>query len=155
MQLIETLRDRVDSRKTARWECSLCFSTFGSNSLSPACGRRGCLQKICAGCLSNWYRLNAPGCIINMAALRCPFCRRFPTSRTPSKHGMGIHTVRNLANAIRDQATMIYAWCRHCSTAKEWMERNCAGGRPLYLKNWLVATVLRSAMASSRVPGAA
>lgn len=49
---------------------------------------------------------------------------------------MGIHTVRNLANAVRDQATMIYAWCRHCSTAKEWMERNCARGGPLYLKNW-------------------
>lgn len=135
-QLIETLRDKVDSRKTARRECSLCFSTFGSNSLSPACGRRGCLQKVCAGCLSSWYRLNTPGCIINMAALRCPFCRRFPTSRTLSKHGMGIHTVRNLANAIRDQETMIYAWCRDCGTAKEWMERNCAGGGPLYLKNW-------------------
>lgn len=135
-QLIETLREKVNSRKTAQTECSLCFSTFRPSALNPACGRRGCLQKICPDCLAGWYGLNTPGSVINTAALGCPFCRRFPASRTLAKHGMGIHAVQNLANAVRDKGFMIYAWCRDCHTAKELMERTCAGETTPELRRW-------------------
>ena len=134
--LISKLRTIVANRQTARTECSLCFSTFHPRDLNPACGRRGCLQRICTGCLNSWYGLNSPGSIINIAALACPFCRRFPAARTLAKYSMGIHAVRNLTDAVRDKGTSIYTWCRECATAKEYMARNCARGAPPEVKDW-------------------
>ena len=135
-EIIALLKAKVDKRKIAKTECSLCFASFRPNALNSACGRRGCLQRICTDCLAGWYGLNAPGTIINTAALVCPFCRRFPTPQTLAKYGKGIHAVRDLENAIRDKGTMIYAWCSRCCSAKEYMERICAGGAPPILQNW-------------------
>ncbi|OJJ38132.1 hypothetical protein ASPWEDRAFT_104603 [Aspergillus wentii DTO 134E9] len=135
-ELISTLQEVVATRRTTQVDCSLCFSRFRPGSLHPACGRRGCLQNICTSCLAGWYGLNAPGKIINTAALACPFCRRLPTARTLSKYGMGIHAVKDLGNAVRDKGTWIYAWCQGCSTAKQYMERSCARGTPPENTNW-------------------
>lgn len=134
--LVSTLQNRISQRQTEQISCSLCFSTFRRDAVNPACGRRGCFQRICKECLSGWYGLNKAGRIINIAALSCPFCRRFPSSRTLAKYGMGIHAVRNLANAIRDKGTWIYAWCRDCHTAKEYVERVCARGMPAEVRKW-------------------
>ncbi|KAJ5115012.1 hypothetical protein NUU61_000771 [Penicillium alfredii] len=134
--LITTLQDIVHDRKTSQVDCSLCFSAFRAGTLNPACGRRGCFQQICNTCLASWYGLNAAGSIINTAALACPFCRRLPTPRTLAKYGMGIHAVCNLADAVRDQGTLIYAWCGDCCTAKEYMERSCARGAPPEIRHW-------------------
>ena len=134
--LISTLQDLISRRQTERAYCSLCFSTFHPTALNAACGRHGCLQRICRGCLSGWYGLNAPGRIINTAALSCPFCRRKPAARTLAKYGMGIHAVGNLAMAVQEQGHWIYTWCRGCGFAKQYMERVCARGMPPDVEGW-------------------
>lgn len=136
-QLIESLRKRVENRWVSRTKCSLCFMSFRHGMLARACGRHGCSQHICTACLSGWYGLNSAGTVINTAALACPFCRQFPAARTLAKHGMGIHAVRDLASAVRDRDRLIYAWCRECHTAKEWMERSCSNESPGDLRDWV------------------
>lgn len=86
--------------------------------------------------MTSWYGLNGPGRIINPAALGCPFCRRFPTARTLYKYGVGIHAVQGLGDAVRDQGTWIYAWCRDCGSAKQYLERTCAREAPPARANW-------------------
>ena len=134
--LISTLQDLIARRKTGAVQCSLCFSSFTSTSLHPSCGRHGCHQRICRACLSGWYGLNAPGRIINTAALSCPFCRRKPNPRTLHKYGMGIHAVGDLAKAVQESGEWIYAWCMECGFAKQYMERVCARGLPPEIENW-------------------
>ncbi|KKK14875.1 hypothetical protein ARAM_002828 [Aspergillus rambellii] len=134
--LISTLKGLVASRKTAKTHCSLCFSEFRPAALALACGRRGCLQQICASCSAAWYGSNACGRIINTAALGCPFCRRLPTPRVLTKYGNGIHAVRDLTRAVQDSGTWIHAWCSGCFTAKEYMGRSCARGMPPEITDW-------------------
>lgn len=134
--LISALQDLISRRQTEKVHCSLCFSTFHATKLNPACGRRGCLQRICTDCLSGWYGLNGAGRIINTAALSCPFCRRLPSARTLAKYGMRIHSIGNLENAIQDKGTWVYVWCKDCATAKQYMERVCARGAPPDLQDW-------------------
>jgi hypothetical protein len=136
LDLIKALQSLTEKRKTIKTDCSLCFSSFKAGTLTRACGRRGCHQQICTTCLSGWYGLNSAGCIINTACLACPFCRRPPDSKRLAKHGMGIQAVKDLALAVRDKGSLIYAWCRGCHTAKEFMERSCARGAPPELKDW-------------------
>ncbi|KAJ6009252.1 hypothetical protein N7522_004268 [Penicillium canescens] len=134
--LITALQNLVEKRKTIKTDCSLCFSSFKAGTLTRACGRRGCHQRMCTSCLSGWYGLNSAGSIINTAALACPFCRRHPAPQRLAKHGMGIQAVKDLTLAVRDKGTLIYAWCRGCHTAKELMERSCVRGAPPELGNW-------------------
>lgn len=134
--LISTLQDLISRRQTERAYCSLCFSAFHPTALNAACGRHGCLQRICRGCLSGWYGLNSAGRIVNTAALSCAFCRRKPAARTLAKYGMGIHAVGNLAMAVQEQGHWIYAWCRECGFAKQYLERVCARGMPGDVEGW-------------------
>lgn len=134
--LVSTLKLFVNRRKSARVHCSLCFDSFWPSALNPACGRRGCLQRICTTCSGSWYGGNDPGSIINPATLACPFCRRFPTPRTLAKYGKGIHTVKNLNMAVQNHGTWIYAWCVGCSSAKQFLERDCERGTPPTLQDW-------------------
>lgn len=135
-ELVSVVEHLVARRKTAKSQCSLCLSTLQPAALNPACGRRGCHQRICAGCLAKWYGLNAPGTILNTTALACPFCRRFPSARTLSKYGMGIYAVGNLASAVRDRGSLMYAWCAGCGIAKPYMERACDQPAPGDVANW-------------------
>lgn len=129
-EIIEQLYSWVFSRRTESGTCSLCFSKARKDSLSPACGRSGCQQKVCKECLEGWYGLNKAGRIINTAALHCPFCRRSPTSKTLTRSGQGVHTVARLAEAVAHSGEWIYAWCTGCYHAKQYMERVCAIGAP-------------------------
>lgn len=135
-ELISTLKLFVDRRRSARVHCSLCFDSFWPSALNPACGRRGCLQRICTACSGSWYGSNTPGSIINPATLACPFCRRFPAPQTLAKYGKGVHTVKDLNVAIQNHGTWIYAWCTDCSSAKQLVERDCARGTPPTLQDW-------------------
>ncbi|KAL4966505.1 uncharacterized protein BDV14DRAFT_188970 [Aspergillus stella-maris] len=76
------------------------------------------------------------GCIINTAALACPFCRRFPAPRTLTKYGKGIHAVQNLKDATTNHGSWVYAWCARCSSAKEFAARDCARRMPPAVTNW-------------------
>jgi hypothetical protein len=134
--LIAQLSSWVSRRRTEAGTCSLCFSDIRKGDLNPACGRRGCEQRICRNCLGGWYGLNAAGRIINTAALSCPFCRRTPTAKTLHSYGMGIHAVADLRDAVENSGQWVYAWCFTCSTAKQYLERVCAAGAPPELKDW-------------------
>jgi hypothetical protein len=134
--MVSTLKDLVAKRRSAKADCSLCFSSFWPSALNPACGRKGCLQRICTGCSTGWYGSNTAGSIINTAALACPFCRRLPTPQTLSKYGNGIHGVRDLNRAVENHGSWIYAWCSMCASAKEFVARDCARGQPPELSGW-------------------
>ncbi|QKX55088.1 uncharacterized protein TRUGW13939_02180 [Talaromyces rugulosus] len=135
-ELIEKLQKQVSRRHAKRVPCSLCFSEFQPRDLNAACGRRGCFQRICRGCLDGWYGLNSAGRILNTASLFCAFCRRQPRAQTLAKHGMGVHSVGNLAQAVQDQGNWIYAWCESCAYAKPFVERVCARGVPADVEHW-------------------
>jgi hypothetical protein len=135
--LIAELQSWVSRRKTEQGTCSLCCSDKRKQDLIPACGRSGCHQRICKTCLDAWYGLNAPGKIINTAALSCPFCRRDPTAKTLAKYGMGIHAVGDLKVAVQEKGQWIFAWCGQCGHARRYIERVCAAGAPNELKDWV------------------
>lgn len=134
--LIAELRSWVIGRRTESGSCSLCFLSFKKDDLLAACGRTGCSQRVCKGCLGHWYGLNIAGGLINIAALSCPFCRRRPVAKTLAKHGMGIHAVDDLETAVAEAGEWIYAWCEGCATAKQIMQRVCANGAPPEVKHW-------------------
>ena len=125
-----TLQSWINRRSAEKTPCSLCFTDFPNARLLPACRRRGCDQRICEGCLNNWYGQNRVGTIINPAALFCPFCRRPPAARTLAAYGKGIHAVGDLMTALGEQGQWIHAWCRTCGRARRHMERECARGAP-------------------------
>lgn len=134
--VIKDLESWILRRKTEQGTCSLNFCTRKKQDLPLVCGRSGCSQRACAGCLEKWYGLNSAGRIINTGALNCPFCQRTPTTKTLAKHGTGIHTVANLKQAVSEKGEWIYAWCRRCDHAKQYMERVCAAGAPAEINNW-------------------
>ncbi|OBT63904.1 hypothetical protein VE03_06579 [Pseudogymnoascus sp. 23342-1-I1] len=137
--LIAELQSWVSRRQTESGSCSLCFLSFKKNDLLAACGRTGCSQRICKGCLGNWYGLNIAGGLINIAALSCPFCRRRPVAKTLAKNGMGVHAVGSLDTAVEEGGEWIYAWCKGCGIAKQYMQRVCANGTPPEVKHWRCA----------------
>ncbi|KAF1960717.1 hypothetical protein CC80DRAFT_403555 [Byssothecium circinans] len=138
--VIANLSSWIQRRKSEKSDCSLCFSAFPNARLLSACRRRGCHQKICEGCLNGWYGLNAPGTIINTAALFCPFCRRPPAPHTLAAYGKGIHAVGDLMTAIQEKGNWIHAWCMDCGKACRYIERQCARGAPDPVTQWKCET---------------
>lgn len=134
VQLHDALRHWVTSRRVEAGSCGLCFSTVKKSQLHPACGRRGCHQTVCTGCQKSWYGMNKPGGIINTAAVCCPFCRRLPTSAAIQP--FAIASLAGLRQALANNGSWIHAWCVHCDTAKEYVERVCAAGAPEDVRAW-------------------
>ncbi|OBT42796.1 hypothetical protein VE00_06586 [Pseudogymnoascus sp. WSF 3629] len=134
--IVAELRSWVIRRRTESGTCSLCFVSFKKSDLIASCGRTGCSQRVCKGCLGHWYGLNVAGGLINIAALSCPFCRRRPVAKTFAKHGFGIHAVAELEDAVKEAGEWIYAWCEACGVAKQYMQRVCANGAPPEVKGW-------------------
>jgi hypothetical protein len=130
-----SLLNWVRSRRTESATCSLCFSNVRKNDILPACGRSGCHQLICSSCRDSWYGINAPGRILNMPALHCPFCRRRPAPKAISK--FRLHQIGQLRAAMDDAGSWIYAWCNKCGFAKQYVERVCAAGAPAELVDWV------------------
>ncbi|KAH6609912.1 dihydroxyacid dehydratase [Trichoderma cornu-damae] len=124
----------VRSRRSESATCSLCFSHVRKGDALPACGRSGCHQVICGSCRDSWYGINAPGRILNMPALHCPFCRRRPAPKAVSK--FRLHQVGLLGAAVQDGGSWIHAWCRRCGFARRYAERVCAVGAPAELVGW-------------------
>ncbi|OLN87033.1 putative ariadne-like RING finger protein [Colletotrichum chlorophyti] len=133
-EIRDSLRQWVRSRRTEAGVCSLCFSNVHRNELRRACGRSGCHQNICNGCLRGWYGLNARGKLINIAALSCPFCRRQPTPKIVS--AFGAFHLGDLKTAVKESGEWIYGWCFDCGFARRYMERVCAAGAPAEVTGW-------------------
>jgi hypothetical protein len=149
------LQSWIDRRRAEAIACSLCFSDFHRSKLRAACGRRGCDQHICEGCLKSWYGTNSLGHIINPATLFCAFCRRPPAAKTLAAYGMGIHAVGNLKNAVKERGTWIYAWCLSCSNAKQYLERSCAAGAPPEIDNFVCEPCVETELERARLEEAA
>jgi hypothetical protein len=130
--ILASLGDWVLRRQSEMGTCSLCFSESRKTDLRSACGRKGCLSVVCNTCRHGWYGLNAPGKIINLAALCCPFCRRVPNPRNVPRE---VVQIGGLSEAAADKA-WIYAWCNGCGFAKRLMERVCANGAPEEVEGW-------------------
>ncbi|KAK7418455.1 hypothetical protein QQX98_003947 [Neonectria punicea] len=130
----DSLERWVGARRTEAGVCSLCFSNVRKADLRQACGRAGCHQLICNGCIKDWYGINARGRIINVAALSCAFCRRRPAPKTIAP--FGLTTLGNLRNAVDEAGAWVYAWCNICGFAKQYVERVCAAGAPAELVDW-------------------
>lgn len=130
----ESLQRWVVARRTEAGVCSLCFSNVRKADLRQACGRSGCHQLICNGCVKDWYGLNARGRIINVAALSCAFCRRHPAPKTVAPFGLA--NVGDLRKAVEEAGSWVYAWCDKCGFAKQYVERACAAGAPPELVGW-------------------
>ncbi|KAF9880558.1 dihydroxyacid dehydratase [Colletotrichum karsti] len=133
-EIIGSLRDWVASRRAEAGVCSLCFSNIRKADLRRACGRSGCQQNVCSGCLKDWYGMNGRGKLINIAALSCPFCRRQPTPKTIS--AFGLPQLGDLATAVAESGSWIYAWCNGCGFARRYIERVCAAGAPAEVSGW-------------------
>ncbi|KAM0259347.1 hypothetical protein ACHAQJ_003379 [Trichoderma viride] len=129
-----SLLNWVRSRRTESATCSLCFSNARKSDIIPTCGRSGCHQLICSSCRDSWYGINAPGRILNMPALKCPFCRRQPAPKAISK--FRLHQIGLLRAAVDDAGSWIYAWCNKCGFARRYVERVCAAGAPAELVDW-------------------
>lgn len=131
-EVVASLAGWVARRQAELGTCSLCFSDLRKPDLVSACGRRGCLSRVCGACRDSWYGLNAPGRLINLAALCCPFCRRRPSPGSVSRE---LASLGGLREAVDDPA-WIYAWCADCGFARQHTERVCANGAPPELGNW-------------------
>lgn len=130
LEVHEQLLSWVKQRRTELGTCSLCFSDLRKDMLLEACGRSGCHQRICKGCMDGWYGLNHQGQVINTAALSCPFCRRQPRAQILAKYGQRIHAVAGLKAAVEETGDWIHAWCYVCGYAKRYVERSCARAAP-------------------------
>lgn len=132
--MVASLENWVGSRRTESGVCSLCFTNVRKADLRRACGRAGCHQLVCNGCVKDWYGLNARGRIINVAALNCAFCRRRPAPRTVAPFGLA--TLGDLRKAVDEAGKWVYAWCAECDFAKPFVERVCVAGAPAEVVGW-------------------
>ncbi|ERT02443.1 hypothetical protein HMPREF1624_00741 [Sporothrix schenckii ATCC 58251] len=151
--VVAELRRWITARRAEADACSLCFAAASKRSLRAACGRRGCGQRICAGCHSDWYGLNARGRLLNVAALHCPFCRRRPAPAVVAR--FGLNTLGNLRTAVARAGTWIYAWCNDCGLAQPFAERVCAQGAPPDVVDWQCADCEAKAAEATRRKDAA
>lgn len=126
--LVDSLSRWVNSRRAEQGSCSLCIGDMRKDALVRACGRKGCEQLICAPCRRQWYGINQVGRVINVAALHCPFCRRLPAPNAVSE--FGLVRLGDLRRAVDEAGAWIYAWCRDCRFARQYVERECARGAP-------------------------
>jgi hypothetical protein len=128
------LRTWVNSRRAEAGVCSLCFSEARKSDLQKSCGRSGCRQSICEDCKKSWYGTNRQGCIINVAALSCPFCRRLPATKAVNQFVAAWPS--NIQTAVSEANTFIHAWCNECGLAKPYRERVCAAGATPPVTHW-------------------
>ncbi|KAJ6260546.1 hypothetical protein Dda_4772 [Drechslerella dactyloides] len=136
--LLEEYKRWISSNTIEYKTCDLCFdSSFKPQDLHDACGRRGCRHRICVDCIKNWYGQNAPGKIVNLNSLQCPFCRRAPAGKLLRGYGMNVATLIGVQEALELRSQWIFGWCIKCDTAKQHVERVCAaGGQPIELDNF-------------------
>ncbi|KAJ7635094.1 hypothetical protein FB45DRAFT_743151 [Roridomyces roridus] len=121
-QTLGEIEERVGRGEVVHGTCSLCFEEMPHSKLLPACGRTGCTHLVDDACLHEWYGKNAPGNLINMMQLMCPFCRRPPTVKTLARYNRGVAALGGLQAAMADRR-WLYAWCVDCASAKRAFER--------------------------------
>jgi hypothetical protein len=131
--LLSELQRWIDWRAAQADECMYCFWRTSKTHTKPPCGRSDC-SPVCRGCRHHWYGKNMRGRIINIAALHCPLCRRWPAPETVAAEGLRYPD--DLRRAIDDAGQWVYAWCWDCGFAKRLAKRVCAQGMPTAVSSW-------------------
>lgn len=94
--------------------------------LSPVCIRKKSSSKACGECLTGWYGIPKPGCVVNVCNLRCAFCREDPSVKVLRKYNTQICAIKEMPTEWRSEH--VYAWCVRCYKIKIYMDRECTGG---------------------------
>lgn len=113
--------------------CSLCFDDVprGAIPASP-CGRRGCTTACCRDCLAAWYGGNAPGRLLMLSQLQCPFCKRGPSAKTISSfNAAACELVCKEGGVGGLEPGWWYGWCKTCNRPSQVAERECAVEPPV------------------------
>jgi len=119
-------------------ECSICLERFHASEIVPACGRRGCHQRVCVPCGLSWYSKNHPGQLLYQRALLCQFCSRVPAPQTLSRIDNNLIALASHISKKPLNPDMYYGWCIKCLMPKEIAERSCTT-EPPKLNNWQCA----------------
>ncbi|KAJ7785278.1 hypothetical protein DFH07DRAFT_864425 [Mycena maculata] len=121
-ETLAAVEARVGRGEVVLASCALCFEDMPRSKLGAACGRTGCSQLVDDACLHEWYGQNAPGNLLNMMQLTCPFCRRPPAAKTLARYNRRAAVLGGLKDAMADRR-WLYAWCTDCACAKRAFER--------------------------------
>lgn len=119
----------VKARKVQKATCTICSEKMSKEKMVPACGRRGCNMKADELCLKRHYSTNKPGEIINLGALTCPFCRRYPTPKISHRYGLDL--MRDRARFEAENSRWWSAWCSECFLAARVLEKACSVEPPV------------------------
>lgn len=108
-------------------DCTLCCEEVdphsGQLSICGIAGKPNCTGVICTGCVYKLWDFAKPGCIVEMSAINCPFCRRAICQKNSANHPIKNLIVPENASTIALQNTM--AWCIACNTLKPLAQRAC------------------------------
>lgn len=111
-------------------ECDICMESFHPGQIIPACGRRGCNQRICVDCSKLWYSKNTPGNLIYQRATMCQFCCRVPAPRTLGRVDVGLIALASSVSANKMDPDAYYGWCSSCFGVEEIGRHDCNGDEP-------------------------
>jgi IBR domain len=111
-------------------DCSVCFDQFSPSELVPACGRKGCIQRVCVACSKSWYGKNTPGNLIYQRATMCQFCSRVPAPQVLDRIDRRlVNLAFSIANHHLDMDAY-YGWCTVCFKPHEIARHECAVEAP-------------------------
>jgi hypothetical protein len=114
-------------------ECDLCCNQVQAFNLGNACGRKGCTQRLCHECGTQWYGVLKPGAKILTRHLVCPFCTRKPDARVIRRWCPNILWFTTQGNLDPEQH---HAWCVECNRAKVVGARQCGAAEEAVMENW-------------------
>ncbi len=106
-------------------ECVMCFEDLPVNSVRSACGK--CNNRVCANCLSTWYKQAEPGKIVLLTHIECPFCKRRPLCKTLKRYNRRLCALANATDTVNLDPSMYHAWCISCYKVKPMMAIECGG----------------------------
>jgi hypothetical protein len=112
--------------KIQHYECAVCLTD--EERLFPSCGRRGCEQRVCRGCLAEWFGKNVPGKKLYERALLCQFCARIPAPQVLRSVSARLYAIARLVHGRAQplDPTLYHAWCEGCDSAAPIAPRDCA-----------------------------
>lgn len=113
-------------------ECALCME---QSRLIPACGRRGCSQRVCLDCSKTWYSKNVPGSLLYQRATLCQFCCRVPAPNVLARVDPRLVPLATTISRKPLDPDAYYGWCSSCYQPAEVGTRACAAEAPT-LKNY-------------------
>jgi hypothetical protein len=114
----------VADARAERGTCVLCFGDdFPKANLHPVCGRSGCAQLACGGCLGRWYGETRPGRVVAETHMQCPFCKKRPAPRVLRRHNVAMCAMKLPAHVL--DPAFVHAWCLDCYRVRPAFARAC------------------------------